>query len=191
MGVPQGDITALLAGMRNRDSAAESRLASLVYGELRRIAARYMRRERADHTLQATALVNDAYLKLMAQDKDWQNRAHFFAVASSVMRRILVDHARARHAEKRGGDVVKVELDRPDAPPGLVFSPERSEQILALDEALSRLNVLDERQCKIVEMRFFGGMTDQEIADVLEISVRTVVREWVLARAWLHAELSK
>src|SRR5258708_3763587 len=126
MGAPRGDITALLAGMRNRDSAAESRLASLVYGELRRIAARYMRR--------------------------------------------------ARHAEKRGGDVVKVELDRPDAHPGLVFSPQRSEQILALDEALSRLSVLDERQCKIVEMRFFGGMTDQEIADVLEIAVRTVVR---------------
>jgi RNA polymerase sigma-70 factor, ECF subfamily len=191
MDAPQGDITALLAGMRKRDCAAESRLASLVYGELRRIAARYMRRERSDHTLQPTALVNDAYMRLMAQDKDWQNRAHFFAVASSVMRRILVDHARARHAEKRGGDAVKVELDRPDANPGLVFSPERSEQILALDEALSRLMRLDERQCKIVEMRFFGGMTDQEIADVLVISVRTVVREWVLARAWLHAELSK
>jgi RNA polymerase sigma-70 factor (ECF subfamily) len=191
MGAPPGDITALLAGMRNRDGTAESRLASLVYGELRRIAARYMRRERSDHTLQATVLVHDAYVKLMAQDKDWQNRAHFFAVASSVMRRILVDHARGRHAEKRGGDAVKVEIDREDAHPGLVFTPERSEQILALDEALSRLMILDERQFKIVEMRFFGGMTDQEIADVLEISVRTVVREWVSARAWLHAELSK
>lgn len=181
----------LLAGLRKGDGAAESQLAAVVYGELRRIAARYMRRERADHTLQATALVNDAYMKLMAQNKDWQNRAHFFAVASSMMRRILVDHARGHQAIKRGGGVVKLDLEQPDAKAGVIFTPERGEQLLALDEALSRLNHLDERQFRIVEMRFFGGMTDQEIAEVLEISVRTVVREWVLARAWLHGELSR
>jgi RNA polymerase sigma factor (TIGR02999 family) len=191
MSAPQGDITVLLAGLRHGDRAAESQLASLVYGELRRIAARFMRRERSDHTLQATALVNDAYLKLMAQDKDWQNRAHFFAVASSLMRRILVDHARSHHAAKRGGGAVKVDLDQPDGNSGLIFTPKRSEELLALDEALSRLNQMDERQFRIVEMRFFGGMTDQEIAEVLGISIRTVVREWVLARAWLHSELSK
>jgi RNA polymerase sigma-70 factor (ECF subfamily) len=191
MSAPQGDITVLLAGLRQGDRAAESQLASIVYGELRRIAARFMRRERSDHTLQATALVNDAYLKLMAQNKDWQNRAHFFAVASSLMRRILVDHARSHQAVKRGGGAAKVDLDQPDANSGLIFTPERSEQLLALDESLSRLNKMDERQFRIVEMRFFGGMTDQEIAEVLGISIRTVVREWVLARAWLHSELSK
>jgi RNA polymerase sigma factor (TIGR02999 family) len=191
MSAPQGDITVLLAGLRQGDRAAESQLASIVYGELRRIAARFMRRERSDHTLQATALVNDAYLKLMAQDKDWQNRAHFFAVASSLMRRILVDHARSHQAAKRGGGAMKVDLDQPDANSGVIFTPERSEQMLALDEALSRLNKMDERQFRIVEMRFFGGMTDQQIAEVLGISIRTVVREWVLARAWLHSELSK
>jgi RNA polymerase sigma-70 factor, ECF subfamily len=186
-----GEITVLLAGLRNGDSAAESRLATAVYSELRRIAARYMRRERPDHTLQATELVNDAYMKLMAQDKDWQNRAHFFAVASSLMRRIPVDHARGRQAEKRGGGAVRLDFENPEAGWGLVFSPDRGEQLLALDEALSRLSILDGRQVRIVEMRFFGGMTDREIAQALGISVRTVVRDWVLARAWLHSELSK
>ena len=191
MSEERGEITVLLAGLRNGDNGAESRLASAVYGELRRIAARYMRRERADHTLQATALVNDAYMKLMAQDKDWQNRAHFFAVASSLMRRILVDHARSRQADKRGGGAVRLGVENPEANWGLVFTPDRGEQLLALDEALSRLSMLDGRQVRIVEMRFFGGMTDREIAEALGVSVRTVVRDWVLARAWLHCELSK
>jgi RNA polymerase sigma factor (TIGR02999 family) len=188
MGTSSGEITALLGEVRRGDQAAGERLATVVYKELRRIAFGHMRRERSNHTLQATALVNDAYVKLLAQDKDWQNRAHFFAVASSLMRRILVDYARQHGAAKRGGLATKVNFEEIRGEP-YTFQP--VEQLLSLDEALSRLMVLDERQFRIVEMRFFGGMTDNEIAAVLGISERTVMREWVLARAWLHSELSK
>jgi RNA polymerase sigma-70 factor (ECF subfamily) len=191
MSVPRGEITELLAEVRLGNRSAESRLGVVVYDELRRIASRHMRRERSGHTLQPTALVNDAYMKLLAQDKDWQNRAHFFAVASSLMRRILVDHARQRDAEKRGGGAAKVDFDQINQAGGYAVSTQRSEEMLALDEALSRLKLLDERQLQIVEMRFFGGMTDREIAEVLGLSERTIVREWVQARAWLHSELSK
>jgi RNA polymerase sigma-70 factor, ECF subfamily len=185
-----GEITILLGEARQGSKAAQETLASLVYSELRRIALRHMGRERSDHTLQATALVNDAYIKLMAQNRSWQNRAHFFAVASSLMRRILVDYAREHSAAKRGGGRGKVSLDN-SAIRGEPLDFGGSEEVLAVDEALSRLMVLDERQFRIVEMRFFGGMTDREIAAVLGISTRTVIREWTLARAWLHNELSK
>ena len=190
MGGQSEEITTLLARVRDGSESAESRLAKVVHQELHRIAARYMRRERPGHSLQPTALVNDAYMKLLAQDKDWQNRAHFFAVASSVMRRILIDHARGRTVAKRGGGMVKVELTDGHVEKGL-FTAQRTEELLALDQALSRLKELDARQHQIVEMRFFGGMTDQEIAAVLRLSDRTIGREWTLARAWLHSELSR
>lgn len=181
-----GDITALLSDLRNGDRSAEARLVPLVYAELHRIAARYARRERSGHTLQPTALVHEAYMRLVGDDRRWTDRRHFFAVASSLMRNILVDYARSRNAAKRGGGA-RVELKDSDRsqPPG------RLEDLLSLDEALSRLSKLDERQCRIVEMRFFGGLSEEEIAEVLGISARTVKRDWTLARAWLHNELSR
>ncbi len=191
MGGSSSEITTLLAKLRSGNDAVKIRLASLVYDDLRRIAGRHMKRERFDHTLQATALVHEAYLELVSQDKKWENRSHFFAIASSLMRRILVDYARAHRAQKRGGgNTVHVRVDELKNE-FLAFIPARGEELLALDESLSRLTELDARQCHIVEMRFFGGMTDTEIAEALGISVRTVLREWALARAWLHAELSK
>lgn len=182
-----GQITQLLGELRGGDRSAEARLAPLVYPELRRIAGNYVRKERPGHTLQPTALVHEAYLKLVGREKDWQNRSQFYGVASALMRCILVDYARSRNAQKRGGGL-QVELEKNQ--PGL---PDKQESIelLALDEALSRLSKLDERQCRIVEMRFFGGMTEREIADAMGLSERTVKRDWVLARAWLHAELSR
>jgi RNA polymerase sigma factor (TIGR02999 family) len=191
MSSPQQNITGLLAEVRRGNKSAESQLGGAVYGELRRIASRHMRLERPGHTLQATALVNEAYMKLLVQDKDWQNRAHFFAVASSLMRRILVDHARARASVKRGGGAARVDLDAIQQDGIFAAGPNKIEKLLILDEALSRLKLLDERHLRIVEMRFFGGMTDKEIADVLGLSERTIVREWGIARAWLHSELSK
>ena len=174
----------LLAWNRGEQNAAEQ-LMPLVYDELRRLARQYLRRERSDHTLQATGLVHEAYLRLVDQSGvSWQDRAHFFAVAAKVMRRILVDHARTHAAEKRGGDREKIVLDE-----ALVASGEKTLDLIALDEALHDLERLDARQSQIVELRFFGGLTNEEIGEVLEISPRTIKREWRLAKAWLRREI--
>jgi RNA polymerase sigma-70 factor, ECF subfamily len=181
-----GEITELLAAVREGKATAQSRLAALVYDELHRIASCYMRKERADHSLQATVLVDDAYLHLVNQeDRNWQNRSHFYAVAAQLMRRILIDHARNRNAAKRGGRRVAVEMD--DA---LVVAEEKFEQMIAVDQALTRLAEWDPRLERIVEMRFFAGLTEEEIAEALGISPRTVKRDWQVAKAWLHGELS-
>jgi RNA polymerase sigma-70 factor (ECF subfamily) len=185
--VSSADVTVLLAQLVGGDQRAAARLVPLVYSELRQMAARYMRRERVDHTLQTTALVHEAYLKLVEQTPaSWQNRAHFFAVAAQVMRHILVDHARGHLREKRGGGRPVLALDE-----GLVFSPERSSELLEVDAALQRLSALDPRQGKIVELRFFGGLTVEETAAVLGISPKTVKRDWSVAKAWLHGELKQ
>ncbi|MGA2425640.1 MAG: sigma-70 family RNA polymerase sigma factor [Terriglobales bacterium] len=181
-----GDLTKLLSEVAKGDKVAASQLVPLVYSEMRRLAAAYMRRERENHTLQATALVHEAYLKLVDQRTDWQSRAHFFGVAAQVMRHILIDHARGHSRAKRGGAKEAVTLDE-----GLVFSDEKSEELLALDEALQRLAKLDTRQAKVVEMRFFGGLTVEETAEALSISPITVKRDWSLARAWLYGELER
>lgn len=160
-------------------------LLSLVYDELRRIARQYLRKERADHTLQPTALVHEAYMKLIdISDVSWQDRAHFFAVASNVMRHILVDHARARAAEKRGGERERIALE--DA---VNLSDKADVDLLALDEAMHRLAEFDAQQSKIVELRFFGGLTIEETAHVIGISPATVKREWTMAKAWLFRRL--
>jgi RNA polymerase sigma factor (TIGR02999 family) len=160
-------------------------LLSLVYDELRRIARQYLRRERSDHTLQPTALVHEAYLKLIdISDVSWQDRAHFFAVASNVMRHILVDHARARATDKRGGEAPRIALE--DA---VSLSNERDIDLLALDEAMKQLAAFDEQQSKIVELRFFGGLTIEEAAHILGISPATIKREWTMAKAWLFGRM--
>jgi RNA polymerase sigma factor (TIGR02999 family) len=180
------DVTRLLADLSAGKEHALDDLMPLVYRELRRQAAGYLRRERQNHTLQPTALVNEAFLKLVEQrDVRWQNRAHFFGVAAQAMRRILVDHARTHGRVKRGGPAPKVTLD--DA---LIAVESRSIDLLALDEALERLSALDERQARVVELRFFGGLNVEETAEVLKISPATVKREWSMAKAWLHAELT-
>lgn len=181
-----GEVTRLLAEVRSGDQSALERLAPLVEGELHRLAAGYMRRERPDHTLQATALVNEAYLKLVEQrETNWQNRSQFFAIAASLMRRILVDHARKGGAGKRGAGQRPLPLDE-----ALVLGGERDEALLALDEALERLQRLDPRQVRILELRFFGGLSVDETAEALDVSPRTVDREWKLAQAWLRRELA-
>jgi len=186
MGLPPGEITQLLLKAKKGDRQAESALIPLVYAELRRLARCYMRNERPDHTLQATALVHEAYLKLIEQTEiTWQNRAHFFAVAAQLMRRILVDHARAKRAEKRGGSREKISLDG-----AVAFSPERPDEFLALNQALDRLSQLDPRQVRIVELKYVVGLTDEEAAEVLAVSPRTVKRDWAVAKAWLYRELS-
>jgi RNA polymerase sigma factor (TIGR02999 family) len=184
-------ITALLAELSAGNRDVETRLIPQVYGELRRLAAHYMRLERGNHTLQPTALVNEAYARLVQQPQiPWQNRAHFFATASQLMRHILVDHARARRAGKRGGVQRQVTLDD-----SLLPSPERTPQrtidVLILDQALENLAQFDPRQARIVELHFFGGLTFAEIALVLKVTERTVKRDWSMARAWLKGELSK
>jgi RNA polymerase sigma factor (TIGR02999 family) len=180
------EITRLLFLLRAGEKEVEERLIEAVYPELRRIARGYLQHERPGHTLQPTALVNEAYLQLVGQkDKDWQSRSHFFAVAAQVMRRVLVDYARQKKAQKRDGGRQRVELV--DA---LAISEDRIEDVLAVDEALKRLAEWDPRQSKIVEMRFFGGLTEEEAAEALGISVRTVKRDWAVAKAWLHGELS-
>ena len=186
-GGSDNSITALLAELSAGNRDVESRLIPQVYGELRRLAAHYMRSERGNHTLQPTALVNEAYTRLVQQPQiPWQNRAHFFATASHLMRHILVDHARARRAGKRGGLQRQVTLD--DA---LLPSSERTMDVLILDEALENLAQFDPRQARIVELHFFGGLTFAEIALVLKVTERTVKRDWSMARAWLKGELSK
>jgi RNA polymerase sigma-70 factor (ECF subfamily) len=182
-----GEVTQLLAALRKGDCSAESPLLEVVYAELHRMAVRYMRRERPDHTLQATALLHEAYVDLIGQpEKNWQNHAHFYGVAAQIMRRILVDYARTHRAAKRGGGQQKVSLD--DA---LLLTDEQSDELVALDEALSRLAQFDARQSRIVELRFFGGLNEEETAEVLSVSSRTVRRDWVVAKAWLHGQLKE
>jgi RNA polymerase sigma factor (TIGR02999 family) len=179
------DVTILLAELTKGNKEAASKLIPLVYDELRRLAGSYMRRERSDHTLQATALVHEAYLKLVEQRSvDWQSRAHFFGIAAQVMRRILVDHARKHLREKRGGAERAVPIDE-----ALVFAPEQSLDLMKLDQALERLTKLDPRQGKIVELRFFGGLTVEQTAELLGISPKTVKRDWSIAKAWLYSEV--
>lgn len=184
---PQQQVTQLLCDWRSGDAGALEKLIPLVQPELRRLAHHYMSQERPGHTLQTTALLNDAYLRLTDQTGPrWQNRAHFFAVSAQLMRRIMVDHARQRQALKRGGGTIKVTLDEAAGVPQT-----RAAELLALDEALEKLAVFDPRKAQIVEMRSFGGLTMEEIAEVLKIHVRTVTREWTAARAWLMAALSE
>jgi RNA polymerase sigma-70 factor, ECF subfamily len=180
-----GDATILLAELKKGDKEAASKLIPIVYDELRRLADSYMRHERSDHTLQATALVHEAYLKLIEQRSvHWQSRAHFFGIAAQVMRRILLDHARGHLREKRGGGERTLPIEE-----ALVFAPEQSLDLVKLDQALERLTKLDPRQGKIVELRFFGGLTVEQTAESLGISPKTVKRDWSLAKAWLHGEL--
>jgi RNA polymerase sigma-70 factor, ECF subfamily len=182
-----GDITQLLLDLRRGSPEAHAKLAPLVYSQLRRLAAHYMKQERPGHTLQPTALVNEAYLRLIAwQDANWQDRVHFFRVAARLMRQILVESARARSAGKRGGSIQKIALDE-----ALEFSPERSGELIALDDALQGLERLDPRQAQIVELRFFVGLSVEETAEALSISARTVQRDWNVARAWLRGELTE
>jgi len=184
---PTGEITRLLNGARAGNPNDREQLAALVQAELRRIAARMMESERTGHTLQPTVLADDAYMGLVTQaDRTWQNRAHFFAVAACAMRQILVDHSRKKHALKRGGP-----FERLDDPGEVAANIQDPETVLALDQALTRLARKDARQAKVVELRYFGGLTEEEIAEVWNLSLRTVKREWSAARAWLFAELTR
>jgi RNA polymerase sigma factor (TIGR02999 family) len=181
------EVTQLLADWRNGDQAALEKLMPIVYDELRRIAHRYMRRERPGHTLQTTALVNEAYLRLVGRREiEWQNRAHFFAVAAQVMRSLLVDYARGRKYAKRGGDRIQVTLDETAG----AFEGQPAE-VLALHEALEKLATVDRRKSQLVELRYFGGMSVEETAEVLGVSGITVKREWLKAKAWLYREINK
>jgi RNA polymerase sigma factor (TIGR02999 family) len=181
---PGHEVTQLLQRLRAGDADARDRLFPLVYEELRQVARRALRRERPDHTLRPTELVHEAFLKLGAADGPWQDRAHFLGVAARAMRQILVDHARRRLAGKRGGGVVATTLEEVGADQGLP-----PEELLALDAALDRLEQRDPRLRSLVEYRFFGGLSDREIAELLQVSERTVNRDWAKARAWLHKEV--
>jgi RNA polymerase sigma-70 factor, ECF subfamily len=179
------NLTGLLIEWRQGNQAALKELTPLVYDELRRIAHRYVQRERNGHTLGTTALVNEAYLRLAGQKKiEWQNRTHFFAVTAQVMRHILIDHARRRHYAKHGGDLQRVSLAEAE-----VMSQERARELVALDEALDELAQVDLRKSRVVELRYFGGLGLEETAEVLEISVMTVRRDWRAAKAWLYRRL--
>jgi RNA polymerase sigma-70 factor (ECF subfamily) len=180
------EVTQLLGDWSGGDEGALEKLIPLVQPELHRLAHYYMSRERAGHTLQTTALLNEAYLKLTDKtQRPWQNRTHFMAVAAQLMRRVMVDHARARHALKRGAGAIRVTLDET-----ALVTEQRAEELLALDEALEKLAEFDRRRCEIVEMRYFGGLTVEEIADVLKVHPNTVMRDWRAAKAWLYAELT-
>lgn len=180
------DVTTLLRRFQDGDESAQSQLIAAVYDELKIIASRYMRREGTSHTLQTTALVNEAYLRLVnVKSAQWQDRAHFFAVAAQIMRRILVDHARKHIAGKRGGGFDVLPLDE-----GLVFTPQRSRDMIRLDEALERLEKTDERVSKVVQLRFFGGLSIEETAEAMRLSPRTVKREWTFGKAWLKNEFA-
>ena len=181
------EVTQLLIRWSEGDKAALNELTPLVYDELRRVARNYMRREPTGHTLQTTALVNEAYLRLIGQERvRWQNRAHFFGIAAQLMRRILVDHARKRHNLKRGGDVRKIPLDQ-----AVFVADEQAADLVALDGALRSLEALDERKGKVVELRFFGGLNIEEAAEVLSVSPATIQREWAMAKAWLYREITE
>jgi RNA polymerase sigma factor (TIGR02999 family) len=177
-------VTQLLIDWRNGDRAALDKLFPLVYDELRRLAHYYMRRERPDHTLQPTALVHEAYIRLVGMDVQWENRVHFFAIAAQVMRRILVDHARSRQYAKRQGGVHRVSLDEAIATP-----EQRPADLIALDDALTSLAAIDPRKSQIVELRVFGGLTIEETANVLGVSTGTIINDYRLARAWLYSEI--
>jgi len=180
------EVSRLLAAWGGGDRAALDELIPLVYDELRRLAHLYTGRESPGHTLQTSALVNEAYLRLADRTNPrWHNRAHFFAICAQLMRQILVDHARRRRSRKRGGGVLRVTLDD-----GLIVSEKRAADVVALDEALSQLSELDPRQGRIVELRFFGGLSIDETAEVLGVSPGTVMRDWPLAKAWLRREIS-
>jgi RNA polymerase sigma factor (TIGR02999 family) len=182
---PVQDVTDLLVASSDGNAEAMAKLVPMVYDELHRLASHYLRRERPDHTLQTTELIHEAYFRLIDQKRvQWQNRSHFFALAAESMRRILLDYARARKAAKRGGGQRKLSLD--DV---AVMAEDRAEEIMALDEALEELAALDPRQSRIVELRFFGGLTVEETARELNISVATVKREWAVAKAWLYRRL--
>jgi RNA polymerase sigma factor (TIGR02999 family) len=179
-----GEVTQLLEAMHDGDPGAAERLLPLVYAELHRLAKAYMRRERPDHTLQATALINEAYLRLLGDDIDWKNRAHFIGLAAHVMRRVLVDYARAHKADRRAGGLQRVEL-RDD----LALSPERLDEVTLLDDAMTRLAAHNPRQARVVELRYFGGLSVEQIAELLDIAPRSVKRDWSLARIWLARDL--
>ena len=181
------EVTQLLIQWSNGDKAALDKLMPLIYEELRQLARHYMNRERAGHTLQTTALVNEAYLRLINRKQvHWQNRAHFFAIAAHLMRSILVDHARSHAYAKRGGGARKIALDE-----ALAVSQQRAADVVALDDALKRLAEIDRQQSRIVEMKFFGGLTIEETAEVLGLSPATIKREWSTAKAWLYHELNR
>jgi RNA polymerase sigma factor (TIGR02999 family) len=199
----QQPVTQLLAQWRDGDERAFAELSALMYEELRQLAQRHLRRERSDHTIQKTALVNEAFVRLVGQQSvDWQSRAHFIGLASKLMRRVLVDYARARLADKRGGGAGVLSLDEiaapqaddaPDTTPTALqhLDAHTQEEVSAIDQALQRLEQLDARQAQIVEMRYFGGLTVEQTAEAIGISAATVKREWTLARAWLRRELGK
>lgn len=177
----------LLTALTNGEDGAASKLIPVVYDELRRLAGSYMRRERVDHTLQATALVNEAYLKLIEQRAvNWQSRAHFFGVAAQLMRRILIDYARGHTREKRGGEQKKVSLDEV-----ILFSEQQADELLAVDDSLNLLEKMDPRQARVVELRFFAGLSVEEAAEALGVSPKTVKRDWSVAKAWLYADLKE
>ncbi len=179
------EVTQILQDLKDRQGEASEKLLPLVYNELRKLAGSYMRRERPDHTLQATALVHEAYLRLIDQTQaDWKDRVHFFGIAARLMRQILVDHAREHNAQKRGGEVTKISIDE-----AISFTDEKEVDLVMLDSALKTLSSFDPEQCRIVELRFFGGLTIEETAEVLNISESTVKREWGLAKAWLRREI--
>jgi RNA polymerase sigma factor (TIGR02999 family) len=181
------ELTQLLIDWSNGSQDAVEQLFPLVYEELRRLAHRYMRRERPDHTLQTTAVIHEAYLRLIDQKHvQWQNRAHFFAVAAQMMRRILITHAQSYAYAKRGGGALKVSLDE-----AAILSPARAGELIALDEALKGLAIIDVRRSQVVELRFFGGLNNEEVAEVLKISPNTVTRDWNVAKAWLYREMNK
>jgi RNA polymerase sigma factor, TIGR02999 family len=180
------DVTRLLLDWSNGDREALDKLMPLVYAELRQMARRYMRAERTDHTLQTTALVHEAYMRLVNQNRvTWKNRAHFFAISAQMMRRILVDHARSYRYDKRGGGAIKLSLDEAS-----VLSSEQAAEMIALDQALVGLEKVDARKSRVVELKFFGGLTTDEAAEVLEVSKRTVESDWNFAQAWLYREMS-
>lgn len=180
------ELTRLLRAWSEGDKQALAELVPQVQSELRRLARAYMAGERPNHPLQTTALINEAYIRLIGWNNvQWHSRAHFFAVAAQLMRKVLVDIARSRGRTKRGGGAFETSLDE-----GCVYSQERTRDLLAVDEALTKLETLDPRKSRIVELKFFGGLTEEEVAAVLEISERTVRREWSLARAWLHHEIT-
>jgi RNA polymerase sigma-70 factor (ECF subfamily) len=184
MDAENGEVTLLLKAMQSGDSTASEKLLPLVYKELHRLAESYMRRERGDHTLQPTALINETYLRLTGDTIHWQNRAHFIGVAANIMRRVLVDHARAHKAGVRGGNLQRVELEE-----GIAISKERSSEMLILDDALNELEKVNPRQAKVVELRYFAGLSLEEIAATLEMGARSVEREWASARVWLFERM--
>lgn len=187
MDKPPNEITEQLIAWSNGDAAALDKLIPVVYQELRRMADQYLRREDLSHSLQPTALVHEAYLRLIDQTKvEWQNRAHFFGVAAQMMRRILIDHAKTKHRLKRGGTAIKVSLDE-----NVNISQERATELIALDDALQELAQMDERKSRIVELRYFGGLSVDETAQVLGVSDKTVMRDWNLAKAWLYQQLTQ